>query len=265
MYIKHNHQRIYINLTAEARVRCWAGNTQVEGLIDPTDVRRHHHRTVEALDRLLRRAIQDIEETTKTGKTEDTKSRTGVGDVEPNDVTFVKSCLKQDAVWQDAVRQAKPRASATIPTGDTQAIADENEVGRMEQGAADNAEVPTSDTHVTLNQQETGRLEKGAVDTDEIPPSDTHGTFSQLESERMEKGIVDTAETATKATGHGDNITAELLSPFPASTSVPSQIMIDSRAPNAGQQAKDWDWDLVDATEALEVSRPGKAGWGRWA
>jgi len=29
--------------------------------------------------------------------------------------------------------------------------------------------------------------------------------------------------------------------------------MTDSRASDAGEQAEDCDWDLVDATEALEV------------
>lgn len=246
-------------------MRCWAGNTHVEGLIDPTEVKRHHHRTVAGLDHVLRRAIQAIEETTKAGKTEDTKSCTGVGDLEPEDVTLVKSCLTQDAIWQDAVRQAEPRASSTIAASDTLATANQNEVGRTEEEAADTDEIPTGGTHITLNQHETGRMEEGAADTGEIPTGDTHVTLAQLEAERMGKGAADAANTATKVTGRGDNITADVLSPFPASTSVHFRTMMDSRAPDAGEQAEDCDWDLVDATEALGVSRPKKAGWGRWA
>jgi len=253
MYVKHNRQRIYINLTAEARVRCWAGNTHVEGLIDPTDVKTCHHPTVAALDRLLRGATNAIEETTKAGMTEDTESRAGVGDVEPDDVTLVESCLRQDAIWQDAVRQAEPRASATIPTSDTHVTMNQLKAGRMEKGAADTAEIPASDTHVTLNQHEARRMEKGAADTAETPASDTDVIMNQLEAGRMEKGAVDAAETATKATGQGGNTSADVLSPLPTSKSVLSKTMTDSRASDAGEQAEDCDWDLVDATEALEV------------
>lgn len=226
MHVFHNRQTIDINLTAEARVRCWVGNTRVEGLIDPTEVKTCHHPTVAALDRKLRGAIKAIEETTGAGKTEDTESRADVDDVEPDDLTLVESCLRQDAIWQDAVRQAEPRAFATIPT---------------------------SDTHVMMNQLKAGRMEEGAADTAEIPASDTDVIMNQLEAGRMEKGAADAAETATKATGQGRNTSAVVLSPLLTSKSVHSQTMTDSRASDAGEQAEDCDWDLVDATEVLEL------------
>ncbi len=202
-------------------MRCLSGNTHVEGLFDSTDVKTYHRQTLASLERRLRRAIKAIEETTEGGRTEDTKFRPGVGDVEPDDVTLVESCLRQDAV-----RQAEPRASATIPT---------------------------SDTHVTLNQLKAGRMEEGAADTAEISASDTHVTLNQHEARRIEKGAVDATETATKATGQGGNTSAVVLSPLPTSQSVHSQTMTDSRASDVGEQAEDFDWDLVDATEALEV------------
>ena len=280
MCVKHNHQKIYINLKAEARVRCWAGNTHIEGLIDPADVKTHHHRTVAALDHKLRGAIQALEKTTKAGKTEITKSRTGVDDVEPDDVTLVESCLKQVVIWQDAVLQAVSRAAATVFSSDTHVTAKQDEAGRMEKGATDNANISIGDTHVISNQHEAERMEKKAADTDKIPATDTHITarpdeagriekgaadnaenptndtdliMNQFEAGRKEKGAVDATETATIAAGQGGNTSADVLSPLLASKSVHSETMTDSHASHAGEQAEDCDWDLVDATEAVQV------------
>jgi len=204
--VNHNRQTIEINLTAEARVRCWSGNTHIDGLFNPLDVKAHQRKNLAKLDRRLRRAIKDIKETTKVGKTEDTKSRTGVDNAKPADGTLAESCPKQDAV-----QQAEPRTSTTILT---------------------------SDNHVTSNQNEVGRIEREAADT---------------------------AGITTTAAGQEDNKGADVLSPLLASTSRHAEVTMDGPTCDAGEQAMDCDWDLVDAKEAVAVSKPKKVGWGQWA
>lgn len=254
MSVKHNHQKFYINLTAEARVRCWAGNTHFERLIDPKDVKTQHHPTVAMLDRELRKAIKAFEEITTTEKMNDTQSRTSVDDVKPGDGTLVQSCLKQDAIRQAAVLETDSRAAATVCTSDTAFTGNQDEAERVERGVADNANVSIGDEYVILNKHEAGRMVKIAADFDKVPATDTHHPTNQDEAERIEKGAVDAAKTVMNATAHGNNRTPNIMSLFAASTFLHSRTIADSRASDAGEEAKDCDWDLIDATEALESS-----------
>lgn len=252
MSVNHNHRKFYLNLTAEARVRCSSGNTDFERLIDPKDVKTQHHPTVAMLDRELRKAIKAFEKTTTTEKMNDTQSRTGVDDIEPDDVTLVQSCLRQDAIGQAAVLEADSRAAATVCTSATAVTANQDEAERVERGVADNANVSIGDGYVILNKHEAGRMVTKTADSDKVPASDTRILANQDEAERIEKGAIDAAKTVVNATAHGNNRTSNIMSLFAASTFLHSRTIADSRASDAGEEAKDCDWDLIDATEALE-------------
>lgn len=112
----HNHERIDINLTAEARHRCLNGDTNVNGLFKLTPFKEKHHRLIASIERRLRWAITEIEEGTGPGNFQEPRLDPAVCAHDPDHRAQSKTSQKTDGVGQT---QTQTQISTTCATNNT--------------------------------------------------------------------------------------------------------------------------------------------------